>query len=281
MRNPEEIKKRITGDIRELNRRLVTVAISLEKESRKNPIVRTPPGHILASLYRKAINTARAIESLKGEKLIEEAWVLLRVLLESHVNFFYFFQNDPSLMVQRYADASILDKLKHLREVDFYKGTSLASIHSREKWEATEKEIRGRYTDSEFKALRRHGFSGKSFEARAETVGLKVMYEACYRIASRSVHMFDPAETIFSHFLSEKKGEHQELLRLRRAQLERNQNMLLGRLSYFWAKFTENALREAELILLGLGYEKYCDKTSGVGNDEVPDPTGSFYIWRF
>jgi hypothetical protein len=280
MKDPEEIKKRITGDIKELNKRIVIVAISLEKESRRHRISRTPPGRILASFYRKAVNTARAIELLKKERLVEETWILLRVLLETAVNFFYFLQNDPIPMTKRYLDASILDKLKHLREVDFYEGTSLSHMHSREQWETTEKDIRGRYTDSEFKALRRHGFSGKSFEDRAEAIGLKAMYEACYRIASRSIHMFDPAETIFSDFLSERKGEHQELLRARREQLERNQNMLLGRMSYLWAQFTENALHEGELIILGLGYEKYCDKTSQPEIVNVPEPPGTFYIWR-
>ena len=160
MKDPEDIKKRITGDIKELNRRLVTVAISLEKESRNHRIARTPPGLILASFYRKAVNTARAIELLKRERLIEEAWILLRVLLETYVNFFYFLKNDLILMAKRYLDASILDKLKHLREVDFYEGTPLAHVNPREKWEETEKEIRERYTDAELRALSVIGFIG-------------------------------------------------------------------------------------------------------------------------
>ena len=108
-------------------------------------------------------------------------------------------------MAKRYLDASILDKLKHLREVDFYEGTPLAHVNPREKWEETEKEIGERYTDAELRALRRHGFSGKSFEDRGEAIGFKEMYSVCYRIASRSIHMFDPAETLFADFLSRKK----------------------------------------------------------------------------
>jgi hypothetical protein len=282
MRKPEEIMNRVTGDIRKLNARLLTVSIALDKESRRHPVARTPPGRILTSLYRKSVNTSRGIQFLKGEKLIEEAWILLRVLLETHVNFFYFLRNDPTIMCQRYADAAILDKLKHLREVDFYQGTSMASLHSRDKWEALEEEIRGRYTATELKALRRNGFSGLSFRDRASAIGLKIMYEICYRIASRSVHMFDPAETsIYSDYTFRgQAAERRELLRLRRQQLERNQNMLLGRMSYVIAQFTQNALRELELLLLGLGYEKYCGKVSGPVTDETADPPGSFRIWR-
>ena len=282
MRVPEEIKKRVTGDIRKLNGRLLGIAIALDSESRQHAVARTPPGRILTAFYRKSVNTSRGIQSLKRERLIEEAWILLRVLLETHVNFFYFLMNDPKLMSQRYADAAILDKLKHLREMDFYKGTAMASMLSRDKWEALEEQIGGRYSASELKALRRHGFTGLSFEKRAKAVGLEVMYEMCYRIASRSVHMFDPAETsISSHYVFRGRGaERRELLRLRREQLERNQNMLLGRMSYVLAQFTKNALSEAELLRLGIGYEKYCDRISGPVSDEPADSPGTFRVWR-
>jgi hypothetical protein len=281
MRCTEEIKKRVTGDIRKLNKRLLVVAISLDSESRKHTIAHTPPGRILTSFYRKAVRTSRGIQSLKGETLIEEAWILLRVLLETNVNFFYFL-NDPVLMCQRYADASILDKLKHLREANFYEGTSLASLCSRDEWMALEEQIRKNYTENQFKALQRNGFSGLSFEKRAKDVGLEKMYNVCYRISSRSVHMFDPAETsIYSHYAFRGRGtERREFLRFRREQLERNQNMLLGRISYAMAQLTKNAFREGDLILLGFGYEKYYDKTWGSMTKDSSNSPGDFYIWR-
>ncbi len=288
LRDPEDIKARVTGDIRKLNRRLLEIAVRLDTEARAHPIARTPPGRILTSFFRKAVNTTRAIEVLKHERLIEEGWILLRVLLETHVNFFYFFRKsggDAKAICQRYADAAILDKLKHLREVNFYEGTTMASLHSREKWESVEVEIQARYSRPEFKSLRRNGFSGLSFEDRAKAVGLKTMYQACYRIASRSIHMFDPAETsLYSDYaFSGRPGEKLELLRLRRDQLESNQNMLLGRLSYVLADFIKSHLASAELMLLGLGYEKFRDRTSGPPEPQSrlePDPSGTFRIWR-
>ncbi|MCI0423568.1 MAG: DUF5677 domain-containing protein, partial [Acidobacteria bacterium] len=211
--------------------------------------------------------------------------ILLRVLLETHVNFLYFLKNDLRAMVQRYTDASILDKLKHLRAVNFYEGTAMAALHSRKKWEDTESDITARYTAPELKAIRRNGFSGLSFEDRAKAVGLTTMYEACYRIASRSVHMFDPAETtVYSRYAFRGRSkERRELLRLRRQQLESNQNMLLGRLSFLMAEFIKSHLATAQLMLLGLGYEKFRDRISGRNEGapgEEPDPQGTFRIWR-
>jgi len=239
----------------------------------------------LTSFYRKAVNTFRAIEVLKQQRLIEEAWILLRVLLETHVNFVYFLKNDPKVMCQRYADAPVLDKLKHLREVSFYEGTPTAALHRREKWEAIEAEIQARYTAQEIKAMRRNGLTGLSFEDRTKVVGLKTMYEFCYRIASRSVHMFDPAETsIYAEYAFHGRAkEKRELLRLRRLQLESNQNMLLGRVSYLMAEFIRSPAASARLMLAGLGYEKFRDKTSGPSlrdPDEESDRPGTFRIWR-
>jgi len=288
LRDPEDIKSRVTGDIRRLNHRLLEIAIRLDGEARAHRVARTPPGRILTCFYRKAVNTTKAIELLKQKRLVEEAWILLRVLLETHVNFFHFLRKsgeDAKAICMRYLDASILDKLKHLREVNFYEGTSMARLHSREEWEKTEAEIKARYSDQDFKAIRRNGFTGLSFEERAKAVGLKTIYEACYRIASRSVHMFDPAETSLwsAYAFRGRPKEKKELLRLRRDQLEFNQNMLLGRLSYVLAGFIKDPLAEGQLMLVGLGYEKFRDRVSGPSEREEgqePDPPGSFRIWR-
>ena len=93
LRDPEEIKRRITGDIQKLNVRLLKVANRLTRTSRNHRFGRTPPGGILTSFYRKAVYTTRGMEKLKQSRLIEEAWILLRVLLETHINFFYFVRN--------------------------------------------------------------------------------------------------------------------------------------------------------------------------------------------
>jgi uncharacterized protein DUF5677 len=286
LRSMDEMKARVTGNIRTLNRRLVALAIRLDKQARSHEFASAIPGQLLTLFYRKTVNTARGIEVLKKEGLVEEAWILLRVLLESHVNFFYFLAElkDPEhakAICQRYADATILDKLKHLREVSFHEGTPLAALYSRTEWEAAEDGIQARYPADAIKAMRKNGFTGLSFHDRAKAVGLKSMYESCYRIASRSVHMFDPAETsLYSKFGFKGRAEEgRELLRLRREQLEFNQNMLLGRPSLVVATIVDPII-EAQLIVLGVGYEKYRDRISGQNPGNPDDPPDSLRIWR-
>ena len=284
LRDPEDIKKRVTGDIRKLNKRLLNVSIELDKEVRRHRLARTLPGRILTSFYRKATNSFRAIEILKANRLIEEAWILLRVLLETHVNFLYFIRNDPKEMCQRYSDAAILAKLKHLKQVNFYDG--IPGMPPREEWESVEQKISSRYSKKELNQIRRNGFTGLTFEQRSSKFGLIKMYEMCYRIASRSVHMFDPAESsMYSHYAYGGRIDRNKFLKARRVQLETNQNMLLGRISYIIAEMIDSH-RILDVMLIGLGYEKHCDKT-GYGVYESPterkmeaDPPGSFRIWR-
>jgi hypothetical protein len=114
MRAPAEIKKRITGDIRKPNIHLLTVSNRLAVEAQKHEIAKTPQGRILIVLFKKAVNTFRGIQMLKSEKLIEESWILLRILLEAHINLILFMKSDSTERTRRMADAAILDKLKYL-----------------------------------------------------------------------------------------------------------------------------------------------------------------------
>lgn len=276
---------RVTGDIRKLNQRLLDVSERIAVAAHVHDVTHSPPGKILLSFFQKAVNTFKAIEVLKKERLIEEAWILLRVLLETHVNFFYFIRGDGEVMTRRYVDAAMLDKLKQLREVNFYEGTAAEKLHRRRDWEQAEIDIRGRYSTKEVEALKRNGFTGLSFQARSKAVGLKTMYEHCYRIASRSVHMFDPAETLLysDYAFPGQQKEKRELLRLRREQLESNQNMLLGRMSFIMSKLTKQGLCSAELTIIGMGYEKFRDRTTGavvLEPNETPDPPGTLRVWR-
>jgi hypothetical protein len=81
-RPTSEIKKRVTGDIRKLNARLLKVSNRLAIQLQKHPVAETPQGRIMVALFRKAVNSFRAIQRLKADRLIEESWILLRVLLE-------------------------------------------------------------------------------------------------------------------------------------------------------------------------------------------------------
>jgi hypothetical protein len=77
------------------------------------------------------------------------------------------------------------------------------------------------------------------------------------------------------------------LLKARREQLEANQNILLGRLAYYVSEFIGSTL-SLELILVGVGYEKFRDKASSLlrfsesnGAKQANTKDGEFYIWSF
>lgn len=279
MRSADEIKKRVTGDIRKLNERLLIAANKLAIEVQKHEIARTPQGRIVVALFKKAVNTFRSIQMLKSDRLLEEAFVLLRVLLETHINLIYFLKHRDSVqLTQRWADAAILEKLKYLKEVDFFAGTPVEVHGRRELWEQTQAEIVARYSKGELHALKKNGYSGLSVQARAEAIGLDRLYSHCYRITSRSVHTFDPAETGMMDYMNDEPA-HQDLLSSRRAMLDSTQNLLLGRLAFLVSEIVKDPLISIRMLALGLGYEKYKDKEEGKlpGTDSGE---GEFYIWR-
>lgn len=278
LRSAAEIKKRVTGDIRKLNERLLRVSNRLALLLQRHEVAKTPPGKILIALFNKAVNTHRGIQFLKGEGLIEESWILLRVLLESHINLIYFVKGEAKEITRRWLDAAMLDKLKYLKEVNFLEGTSAAVMINRAEWEEKEQEIVARYNKAELHAIRRYGFSGLSVEMRAEAIGVRSMYSNCYRIASRSIHTLDPAETgIVSSIKDE--GLIDSLLSSRRDTLESTQNLLTGRLAYLMSQTVDDPRISFELFLLGMGYEKYRDKEEGVSGTSEDD-SGNFYVWR-
>ena len=237
-------------DLPRLNEQLLRVSDGLLLRASRHLIAPTPQGRILLALFRKAVNTFRAMQLLKGEHLIEESWVLLRVLLENHIDILYLLENDTTALTQRWADASILDKLKYLREVDFYDGTTLQNMVNRQEWKNLETEIRSRYSEKDFRALRKHGYSGISVQQRAEHVGMANHYQNLYRIASRSVHKFDPSETQLMDYLQHTDAAD-DLLASRRTALESAQNELLARLSIVFSQLTTDLVTQAELCSLG------------------------------
>lgn len=278
MRSAAKIKKRVTGDIRKLNGRLLVASNKLAIEIQKHEIAETPPGVIVVALFRKAVNTFRGIQLLKSDRLLEESFVLLRVLLESHINLVFFLDGNAAELTKRWLDAAMLEKLKYLKEVKFFEGTGLEEAWRRESWEKVETEIVARYTKAEVHAMRKNGFSGLSVQARAEAIGLGSLYSHCYRITSRSVHTFDPAETGMMDYMGD-EAAREDLLSSRREMLDSTQNLLLGRLAYLVSEIVKDPLISVRMLALGLGYEKYKDKKDGESAEADVDP-GKFYIWR-
>jgi hypothetical protein len=280
MRPLAEIKKRVTGDIRKLNTRLLVTSNQIAIKLQEHAIARTPQGRILVALFKKAVNTFRGIQMLKSDRLIEESLVLLRVLLETHINTIYFLRSGDGVeLTRRSADAAMLDKLKYLKEVNFFEHTPLENLNRRADWEAAEAEITARYSKAELHAIRRNGYSGLSVQQRAEAIGLGSMYSHCYRITSRSVHVFDPTETGMMDYLKD-DAEVEELLKLRRSMLDDVQNLLLGRLAFLISEIVDDAFISLRIMALGIGYEKYRDRDGEAAADNAGADPETFYLWR-
>ena len=96
-----EIKKLVTGDIRKLNSRLLVASNTVAVKLQRHAVAKTPQGRIIGALFKKAVNTFRAIQLLKSDRLLEESFVLLRVLLETHVNLIFFLKGDDATALTR------------------------------------------------------------------------------------------------------------------------------------------------------------------------------------
>ncbi|HEV8335136.1 MAG TPA: DUF5677 domain-containing protein [Candidatus Polarisedimenticolia bacterium] len=218
--------------VRRLNRRLMKASIALEEALHAEPMSSTVNGRIIVSLYRKAVKTFRAIELLKEQDLIEESWILLRALLETHVNLIYFLQNDAKEMSRRFVDWMSLDLVRRARDAEYFRGIPLPEKVEKEEFERTEAEIRSRYTVAEFDSIKKKGFTGLSFEKRSEAVGFNADTYAYYRVSSRNLHTLDPVDyPALWRDIPEDGRMTELLLRSRLLELETNQNMLLGKLS--------------------------------------------------
>jgi hypothetical protein len=87
----------------------------------------------------------------------------------------------------------MLEKLKTLHSTDYRFGEG--QIESGE-WERIEAEIRGRYSETEFIALRNLGFSLLNAEERARQTGNTEYYNATYRLYSKHIHGTDLNEQL-------------------------------------------------------------------------------------
>lgn len=96
-------------------------------------------------------------------------------------------KSDTTEMTRRMADAAILDKLKYMREVNFFEGTDLAHMGNREAWEKSEAEISKRYSKDALHAIRRNGYSGLSVQRKLSAcwtfikTAIESQHAACIR----------------------------------------------------------------------------------------------------
>ena len=161
-------------------------------------------GRVFLVYLRKATNTLRGIQLLCKDGLLEQAEILVRSLFELRVTcdcFVEMFREDQARAMQRVMDALMVEKIKQLKAVDYHGGKPGEEMVHREAWTQREAEISGRYSPKELGAMRRHGFTGMSVEARCRRTGHKGTYDSVYRNFSRNVHSSDFVEHVATELL--------------------------------------------------------------------------------
>ena len=142
----------------------------------------------------------------------EEAHILVRALLELHLDFSVFadlVRSDPKGAARRVVDSIIIEKGKQLRASN-YLGIPENVREDVEQWE---KEVVSRYSKPDLDKLRRYGFSMMSVEDRARRTENTGLYDVVYRNFSRNTHNNDFMES----FLQVGAYEAEEYGRLREA----------------------------------------------------------------
>ena len=127
----------------ELHATLVSVATSVAEcvaaQSEGDPVAQTS-----YTFVAKAGRTLEGVVLLTRAGLMEQAQVLVRVLIELRITFQYFTQmanEDLAKTILRINDSMILEKMKQMRASDFAGLDLIEGAPSKEDFEATESSI--------------------------------------------------------------------------------------------------------------------------------------------
>jgi len=156
---------------------------------------------IALGFLRKAMRILLAITILVHQGLEEEAQILCRVLIETYINFDYFLKlarENFEGAFARIIDSMMLQKKKALESVNYRFGDR---VISKAEWDRIEAEIKSRYSETDFRQLKKEGFSGISIETRALRTANIQLYNAAYRLYSKHVHGTDFDEHLQSVLL--------------------------------------------------------------------------------
>jgi hypothetical protein len=151
---------------------------------------------LIYAFLRKTIRLLSAIRFLVYHDLVEEAQLLSRVLIETYINLAFFLelaQKDLGEATYRIIDSMMLEKKKALEATNYRFGNHTID---KQRWIEIEEKIRNRYSETEFKNLKRFGFSGQSLKARAQKTGNDHYYDLVYRLYSKHAHGNDLNEQL-------------------------------------------------------------------------------------
>lgn len=157
---------------------------------------------ILLSFLTKSNHSLDAIILLYKRSLFHEAQSLIRIIFELFVTFLAFekmLRRNPQEAGMRVWDSVMLEKIKQQKASEFKGLDLIPGAPTSQDFLNQEREIANRYSDSELKKIKRHGFSGLNVEQRARQAGMSDYYNIVYRNFSRNVHSTDFMELTLFH----------------------------------------------------------------------------------
>jgi hypothetical protein len=148
----------------------------------------------LIELFIKSHRTFQSLHILARQARVEDALCLLRVLVETTINFGYAIKGGPVEAFKRYHDWAVIDSIKRRRVQGVWKGGITKTDEAVMLLQKIEAEIKTRRTDQEIEDFKRKGVYGVSLEERARVSGEEKLYDGSYRITSRNSHAIDVIE---------------------------------------------------------------------------------------
>ena len=189
----KEELQRHTHEWLKLNRRLYRAADELCGKLR-HPATQAQFECTCYIFLERGAKTLRAVNVLYEDKLDDQGQAFIRVLIENWINFTWFIRivdSERERGIQRFWDALDLDYFKQLElgsESDMDESPIMQDVRAREA------EIRSRYSNDQFKLLRKHGFTLRSIEQRMRELGYFTYYRYFFRTISRNIHASDHLE---------------------------------------------------------------------------------------
>lgn len=153
-----------------------------------------PAKDILLGFLTKSNHSLEGILLLYRRSLYHEAQSIIRIIFELAVTFLSFvkiLQKNPKDACLRVWDSVMLEKIKQQKASKFKGLHLIPDAPVAQELLDQEHEIAQRYSESEIKKIKKHGFSGLNVEQRANQVGLSEYYNIVYRNFSRNVHSTD------------------------------------------------------------------------------------------
>jgi hypothetical protein len=176
---------------------IIVICGKLLDKTSSEPHIKSVQIRILASMFRKGVDTLRAIQLLYRADLPIQAQALIRILFEIRLDMALFLRlcaEDPVAAVSKVLDTMMLQKIPQQRQSDFRGLDLVAGAPTPEQLLSDQNILIRKYGKGIATKMQNNGFTGFSVEVRAQQLGLSEIYNIVYRNFSRNIHNTDYME---------------------------------------------------------------------------------------